>query len=128
MAYLEAHIEQGPKLEAAACPIGIVQGIVGIRRFRAHAYGQADHAGTTPMGMRRDAARALFELMDAVYREFPGIGGRDTVWNIGSITIAPGAANVVPQQADMVIECRDLDDTILDALEGSLRERVQAGQ
>jgi N-carbamoyl-L-amino-acid hydrolase len=126
LAYLEAHIEQGPRLEAADCTIGIVQGIVGIRRFRAQAIGRADHAGTTPMDMRRDAARALFELIDHVYREFPRIGGRDTVWNIGQITIRPGAANVVPQQAEMLVECRDSDAAILDNLERSLQARAQA--
>ena len=55
-AYLEAHIEQGPKLEAARRRIGVVTGIVGIRRVRVTAHGQADHAGTTPMAMRKDAA------------------------------------------------------------------------
>lgn len=50
VAYLEAHIEQGPRLEAAGCTIGIVQGIVGIRRFRVQSVGNSDHAGTTPMG------------------------------------------------------------------------------
>ena len=125
LAYFEAHIEQGPKLEAAECAVGIVRGIVGIRRFRAQALGQADHAGTTPMDMRRDAARALFDLMDHVYREFPRVGGTDTVWNIGNFSIRPGAANVVPQHADMLIECRDLDEAVLDDLERSLRARVQ---
>ena len=124
-AYLEAHIEQGPKLEAAECTIGIVQGIVGIRRYSARALGQADHAGTTPMNIRRDAARALFALMDHVYREFPRIGGRDTVWNIGSFSVQPGAANVVPQHAEMLIECRDVDEAVLDKLEQSLHARAR---
>jgi len=125
LAYLEAHIEQGPKLEAAECTVGIVRGITGIRRFYAQAFGQADHAGTTPMDMRRDAARALFDLVDHVYREFPRIGGRDTVWNIGNFSIRPGAANVVPQHAEMLIECRDLDEAVLENLERSLHARVQ---
>jgi len=125
LAYLEAHIEQGPKLEAAGCTIGMVRGIVGIRRFRAQAFGRADHAGTTPMDMRHDAGRALFDVMDHVYRDFPRIGGRDTVWNIGSISIRPGAANVVPQHAEMTIECRDLDEAVLEDLEQSLHACVK---
>ena len=125
LAYLEAHIEQGPKLEAADCTVGIVKGIVGIRRFRAQAFGQADHAGTTPMDMRRDAARALFEVMDHVYREFPRIGGPDTVWNIGNVSIRPGAANVVPEHAEMMIECRDLDEGVLENIEQSLHACVK---
>jgi len=125
LAYLEAHIEQGPKLEAAECTVGIVQGIVGIRRFRAQAFGQADHAGTTPMSARRDAARALFDLMDHVYREFPRIGSRESVWNVGNFLLRPGAANVIPQHAEMLIECRDPDETVLETLENSLHARVR---
>jgi N-carbamoyl-L-amino-acid hydrolase len=125
LAFLEAHIEQGPKLEAAGCTIGVVRGITGIRRFRALASGQADHAGTTPMNMRRDAARALFELMEHVYRELPRVAGRDSVWNIGDFSIRPGAANVVPQRAEMLIECRDLDEAVLDNLESSMLARVR---
>ena len=125
LAYLEAHIEQGPKLEASDCTIGIVQGIVGIRRFCVHALGRSDHAGTTPMNMRRDAGRALFELAEHVHREFPRIAGRDSVWNIGNFSVQPGAANVVPGRAEMSVECRDLDDAVLDDLEASLRARAE---
>ena len=78
------------------------------------------------MHMRRDAARAIFDLMDHVYREFPRIGGRDTVWNIGNFSLRPGAANVVPQHAEMLIECRDLDEAVLERLEGSLHARARS--
>src|SRR5690606_7507592 len=57
VAYLEAHIEQGPRLEATGVDIGIVEGIVGLRRQVVRFAGRADHAGTTPMAMRRDAAQ-----------------------------------------------------------------------
>ena len=89
--YLEAHIEQGPRLEQAGRRIGIVTGIVGIRRFRIRTRGQADHAGTTPMANRRDAGAALLRLAAQVAREFPALGGKDTLWNIGSIVFRPGA-------------------------------------
>jgi len=59
-AYLEAHIEQGPRLEAAQVDVGVVVGIVGVRRLQVCFAGRADHAGTTPMAMRRDAGAALF--------------------------------------------------------------------
>ena len=126
VAYLEAHIEQGPKLEAASCTIGIVQGIVGIRRFRLQATGRADHAGTTPITMRRDAARALFELAHHVHHEFPHLAARDSVWNTGNFSLEPGAANVVPGRAKMLVEIRDLDEAVLDVLENSLRACAQA--
>src|SRR5262249_52855516 len=122
--YLEAHIEQGPRLEAAGRRIGVVTGIVGIRRFRVHAQGRADHAGTTPMGVRRDAGAALIRLAAWVVEEFPRLAGPDTVWNIGSIAFRPGAANVVPAEAELTLEFRDLDATVLDRLEAALLARV----
>ena len=122
--YLEAHIEQGPRLEQAGRRIGIVSGIVGIRRFRIRTRGQADHAGTTPMASRKDAGAALFRLASQVAREIPDLGGKDTLWNIGSIVFRPGAPNVVPNEGEMVIEFRDTDRAILDVLERRLREWV----
>lgn len=120
VAYLEAHIEQGPRLEAARRRIGVVTGIVGIRRFRILARGQADHAGTTPMAMRKDAGATLFALAQRIATEFPAIGGPETVWNIGAIALMPGAANVVPRAGEMVLEFRDTQSDCLDRLEQAL--------
>jgi len=116
-AYVEAHIEQGPRLEAAGRRIGIVTGLVGIRRFRIVAQGQADHAGTTPMAMRKDAGAALFALAHRIGTEFPARGSADTVWNIGNIVLRPGAANVVPSEGEMILEFRDTQAAVLDRLE-----------
>jgi N-carbamoyl-L-amino-acid hydrolase len=124
LAYLEAHIEQGPRLEAAARRIGIVTAIVGIRRFRVTALGQADHAGTTPIAMRKDAAAALFRLVARVDSEFPRLGNPDTVWNIGTFAVWPGAANVVPSKAEMTLEFRDTETATLDRLERALMDWV----
>ncbi|MEO7405191.1 MAG: hydantoinase/carbamoylase family amidase, partial [Burkholderiales bacterium] len=124
MAYLEAHIEQGPRLEAEHKRIGIVTGIVGIRRFRISTKGQADHAGTTPTAMRKDAARPLYELAHRIHAEFATMGSSDTVWNIGVMNVRPGAANVVPSEADMVVEFRDTSAPLLDAIEATLLEWV----
>lgn len=120
VAYLEAHIEQGPRLEAAQRRIGVVTGIVGIRRFRIHGKGQADHAGTTPMAMRKDAGAALVRLAARIGTELPALAGADTVWNIGSLTFHPGAANVVPSSAEMLVEFRDTAVAKLDELEHSV--------
>lgn len=117
IAYLEAHIEQGPRLEAANRRIGVVTGIVGIRRFLITATGQADHAGTTPMSMRKDALRPLVAIAHHVYSELPALAGPDTVWNIGSLVVRPGAANVVPSGAEMIFECRDTSSERLDQIE-----------
>jgi N-carbamoyl-L-amino-acid hydrolase len=117
LCYLEAHIEQGPRLESLGRRIGVVTGLVGIRRFRIRCQGQADHAGTTPMPMRKDAGMALFRLGTRIADEFPRLGGPDTVWNIGNIALRPGAANVVPSEGEMTLEFRDTDTATLDRLE-----------
>jgi N-carbamoyl-L-amino-acid hydrolase len=117
LCYLEAHIEQGPRLESMGRHIGVVTGLVGIRRLRIRSRGQADHAGTTPMAMRKDAGLALFRLATRIADEFPRLGGASTVWNIGSIALRPGAANVVPSEGEMTLEFRDTDTATLDRLE-----------
>ena len=121
-AFLEAHIEQGPRLEALEMRIGIVTAIVGIRRFRLHVEGQAGHAGTVPMAMRKDAGAAAIALSAALLEAFPTLAGADTVWNIGSLTLTPGAANVIPEAAEITVEIRDTDPAVMDALEAGLRE------
>jgi beta-ureidopropionase / N-carbamoyl-L-amino-acid hydrolase len=126
-AYLEAHIEQGPRLEAEKRRIGVVTGIVGIRRLRISAKGQADHAGTTPMPMRKDAGATLVRLAGRVVAEFPAKAGAETVWNIGRIEFRPGAANVVPSEAEMVLEIRDTAVGKLDELEGCVAEWIAEG-
>jgi N-carbamoyl-L-amino-acid hydrolase len=124
LCYLEAHIEQGPRLEQARRRIGVVTGIVGIRRFRIHTRGQADHAGTTPMSLRRDAGAPLMRLAVQAAQEFPRLGSPDTVWNVGSIIFRPGAPNVVPNAGEMVVEFRDTDPAVMDRLERQLRQWV----
>src|ERR1700730_5754318 len=115
--YLEAHIEQGPRMEAAGRHIGVVPALVGIRRFRVRSRGAANHAGTPPMAMRRDAGAALIELGAAVSGEFRRLADRDTVWNIGNMIMRPGAANVVPSEGEMLLEMRDIKTEVLDRLE-----------
>jgi N-carbamoyl-L-amino-acid hydrolase len=117
LCYLEAHIEQGPRLEAMGRRIGVVTGLVGIRRLRTRSRGQADHAGTTPMAMRRDAGMALFRLAAQIADGFPRLGSSNTVWNIGNIALRPGAANVVPSEGEMTLEFRDTEMSTLDRLE-----------
>ncbi|MBV9289343.1 MAG: M20/M25/M40 family metallo-hydrolase, partial [Hyphomicrobiales bacterium] len=85
-AYLEAHIEQGPKLINAGADVGVVTGIVGLRRFCVRFQGQADHAGTTPMAVRRDAAAAMYSFAALVPERLRAAGGPDSVWNLGVVT------------------------------------------
>ena len=128
LCYLEAHIEQGPRLEAAGRHIAVVTGLVGIRRFRVRAFGQADHAGTTPMSMRKDAGAALIDFAAWVAHEFPRHAEPETVWNIGSIAFQPGAANVVPSHGELVLEFRDTKSSVLDLLEQLVLSRVRESE
>ncbi len=77
LAYLEAHIEQGPRLEAEGQRIGLVTSIVGMRRIEVTFFGQADHAGTTPMSLRKDAGAALFAFATEVTTAFHSVNHRN---------------------------------------------------
>ncbi len=123
-AYFEAHIEQGPRLEAAGKRIGIVTGIVGMRSSEIVFHGQADHAGTTPMAMRKDAGAALFRFASRLITTFEGIAGPDTVWNFGHVAFDPGAGNVVPREARVLIEYRNPTEDILDTMESAIGDAV----
>lgn len=124
IAFLEAHIEQGPRLEHSGNQVAIVTGIVGIRRLRIVSEGRADHAGTTPMKMRRDALVPLLRIGNVVADRFPALASPNTVWNIGRIEATPGAANVVPSRADLSLEFRDTDVSLLDHIEQEVRKEI----
>lgn len=119
--YFEAHIEQGPRLEHANEQIGVVTGIVGIKTFRLRFIGQPDHAGTTPMSMRRDAGAAAFKFGSLIAERIKPAAAADTVWNLGGITFRPGAANVVPGEAELFFQARDTSSAVLDGIEAATR-------
>ena len=122
--YLEAHIEQGPYLEEEEKRIGVVTSIVGIRSYQVAFKGQQNHAGTTPMVRRRDAATALIDLAHQVNRRFPERVGPKSVWTIGQIDVFPGAPSIVPGAAWMNVQFRDGEESRLDALSALLHELV----
>jgi N-carbamoyl-L-amino-acid hydrolase len=122
--YLEAHIEQGPRMEAGGNRIGVVTGLVGIRRFRLKSHGAANHAGTTPMTTRKDAGAALIALATGIGDDMRRLAGPDTVWNIGNMIFRPGAANVVPSEGEMLLEFRDIDGAVMDRIEERFLARV----
>ena len=115
-AYVELHIEQGPRLEEASIPIGVVEAIVGVRRARVVFHGQADHAGTTPMERRRDAFLAAADYALRARELVVSRGGARAVTNIGVVQVHPGASNIVPGRAELVHEMRDPDAAILERL------------
>lgn len=117
LGYLEAHIEQGAYLEEDELNIGVVTGIVAIRAMRFRFRGEQNHAGTTTMRRRKDAATALFEVAHRVNQEFPKVAGERTVWTMGRVSVQPGAPSIVPGYAELDLQFRDLDESILDKFE-----------
>jgi len=107
-AYIEVHIEQGPLLEAEDQALGVVTGIVGQSRFRVTVQGEAGHAGTVPMTMRRDALAGSAEMALAVERI--GRAGEHMVATVGRIEALPGAGNIIPGRVDFTVDLRCMDD------------------
>jgi allantoate deiminase len=117
-AYLELHIEQGPRLETAGRPLGIVSDIVGIYHARVAIRGRADHAGATVMTERADALAAASEIVLAVERI--ARSRSDSVGTVGEIAVRPGAKNVVPGECIFSLDLRaahDHDDLVREVLD-----------
>jgi allantoate deiminase len=122
VAYIEPHIEQGPVLEAERHPLGIVTAITGGAKLTVTVTGTAGHAGTVPMGLRRDAFSAAAEVALAVERLARDDG--EAVATVGEVAVTPGAANVIPGRATISIDLRHPDDERRGRLLGRVRELV----
>jgi len=112
-AYLELHIEQGPRLEEEGLSVGVVEGIVAISWSRLTIHGVQDHAGPTPMRIRHDALVAAAEVVTAVRRIARELAG-DLVTTVGSLTVAPNIVNAIPGRVTLSIDMRDPRDETLD--------------
>jgi N-carbamoyl-L-amino-acid hydrolase len=123
-AFVELHIEQGPNLEENKIPIGVVQGIVGLKRWMCVAFGFANHAGTTPMNRRKDALAAASKEVLAVREAVRAEPGRQ-VGTVGFVKVEPGAVNVIPGRAQFPVELRDLDPAVIDRMWQHLQERFK---
>ena len=121
--FLELHIEQGAYLEASGTQIGVVEGIVGIRRWNVVVTGAANHAGTTPMDQRRDALVAAADFVRAVHEVALTTEGRQ-VATVGRIKAVPGAPNVVPGVARASLEIRDLSMAKIDSVFAEIESRA----
>jgi N-carbamoyl-L-amino-acid hydrolase len=123
-AFLELHIEQGPRMEADDIDLAVVTGIVGVHRQRIEIQGTQNHAGTTPFRLRHDAgraaARAAAELRDVVQ----GVDA-EAVANIGSMQFHPGGVNVIPGRAQFTVEARHLDAGVLGEAVGAFATRLE---
>lgn len=104
LGYVELHIEQGPVLEAEGLPVGIVTAINGASRYAVEVTGEAGHAGTVPMALRKDALVAAAEMVIAVERRCAMLP--DLVGTVGTLEVVQGAVNVVPGAVRFTIDIR----------------------
>lgn len=121
-AYLELHIEQGPVLERSAISVGVVSGIAAPIRFEITIQGKADHSGATPMNMRSDALLAASHIIIAANKFAKS--KKTAVATVGYVHAKPGVLNVVPGEARLGVDLRDIDKKSLDELNLELRNFV----
>jgi N-carbamoyl-L-amino-acid hydrolase len=122
-AFVELHVEQGPVLEAEGITIGAVEGVQGISWQELAITGQSNHAGTTPMSMRRDpgfVAAAITTFVRDLATEF----GRPQVATVGKVDFTPNLVNVVPATATLTVDLRNTDEAVLQEAERRLAEFV----
>lgn len=123
--FIEMHIEQGPALDAAGDQIGIVTDIVGIRDMTIIFEGQQNHAGTTPMHLRRDAFQALSLFNTRLNDRFRNVVTPQTVWTIGRVDLHPNASSIVPGRVRFSMQWRDGDAERLVRMEEIIRSTAQ---
>lgn len=121
--YLELHIEQGRVLEEAREPVAIVTGIAGQARLRICVGGLADHAGTTPMDLRKDALSGAAEMILSTERIAKNTDA--LVATVGMIKVRPGASNAIVQTADFTVDMRHPDDLVLNSSLAALRDEME---
>ncbi len=123
-AFLELHIEQGPVLDQQNIPIGIVETVTGITWLEATLTGSANHAGTTPIDLRRDAGLAAAKLIESL-REIAISIGENQRATCGMIAFEPNAINVIPGKAVLSVDLRNADGTALNRAEELLHARAK---
>ncbi|MCE8517316.1 Zn-dependent hydrolase [Ruegeria pomeroyi] len=123
--FVEMHIEQGPTLDTEGEQIGVVSDIVGIRDMKVTFEGQQNHAGTTPMHLRRDAFQALGEFNARLNDRFRNVVTPRTVWTIGHVSLHPNASSIVPGRARFSMQWRDGDTDRLARMEEIIRATAQ---
>jgi N-carbamoyl-L-amino-acid hydrolase len=122
-AFVELHIEQGPRLEAEGVQIGAVTGVQGISWQEVTIAGQSNHAGTTPMSLRHDPAYIAAEI--AVYlRNIAREYGGNQVCTVGKIDLQPNLINVVPKSATLTLDVRNTDEKLLCDVEAKIAQKI----
>ena len=123
-AYIEPHIEQGPRLAERGIPLAVVSSIVGILHARVTVRGRQDHAGTTPMGQRADTLAGAAEMIGAL--EEAASKRRDAVGTVGEIAVRPGAKNVIPGECTFSLDIRAPRDRDVNAVVKDVRRAMRA--
>ncbi|MFP9192838.1 Zn-dependent hydrolase [Natronosalvus vescus] len=127
-AWLELHVEQGTRLEEAGAIAGVVTSISGITHCYVDVTGEADHAGSTPMGDRTDALAAASELildLESAANRIVSAESASAVGTVGKVEASPNATNVIPGTIRLGVDIRDVDADSMDALVAALEESVQ---
>ena len=120
--FIEAHIEQGPKLEAEGLKIGVVTGVQGIRWLTVDVTGRDGHAGTVPMDLRRDAMAGAAQMISECY-DMALAASPDIRATVGRVDVVPNSGSTIPGKVVFNIDLRHPDDHVLDAVEQQLRKR-----
>ncbi|GAU78956.1 Zn-dependent hydrolase [Fusibacter sp. 3D3] len=122
-AFIELHIEQGPVLEHEKIDVGIVESIVGIREFRVIIKGRPDHAGTTPMTLRKDALCAAAEVISALPK-YASRAEEGTVATVGVLEVKPGAANIIPGKVEFTVDIRSRHASAIQIVQDEIEKKL----
>ena len=122
--FVELHIEQGPVLERAGVPLGVVTGIQSVRWYRVQVAGVAAHAGTTPMEVRADAMAASVEVAHRLYAEAAKLAASQLRLTLGRWVVSPNSINTIPGAVEFTIDVRCVDEQVLAGFDRTLRDII----
>ena len=122
--FLEAHIEQGPVLDAENTEIGLVDCIVGIQRYMVTVNGRADHAGTTPMDMRKDAVDAATKVISKI-ADWAREKADGTVATVGYINTVPGGMNIVAEKVEFTVDIRSRNNDNINDIAARIKKALE---
>lgn len=123
--FVELHIEQGPVLETAGVPLGVVTGIQSVRWYRVKVTGVAAHAGTTPMDIRTDAMAACIQMAQRLYAEAALRQASGLRLTLGRWVVGPNSINTIPGEVEFTIDMRCVDERVLAEFDAVMREILQ---
>lgn len=124
--YLELHIEQGPVLDVEELSVGIVTDITGLFKWQVQLTGAANHAGTTPMELRKDAFMGLADFAHEIPRILDENGSEASRVTVGNASLFPGSANTVPGKVEFSIDARDVNREVLEEIKTACRKTLSA--